>query len=167
MEFPEIILFLQASFIQISTTVYIITPNEYCVRSGFLSPCLSTWLHWGVVCFLFAVSGKCMTSTPQRWPFLTLTFDPWLFVGSQNPSGISLPNTFAAEIQTLQDIGQTPPTNLITFLLSSPRSVFSSSHYSHNASSFPVFLSVCFTAIFAFLSLSATCQWRVYAKSSI
>lgn len=125
-KFLEMLMFVQASFIQISSTVYmlVIWPQMNIVWAQVLFLTRTAWLHWGGVCFLFAVSGKCMTSTPQAWPFPTLTFDPRLFVKSQSPSGIRLPNTLAAQIQTLQDIGQTPLTELITFLLPSSSCLF-------------------------------------------
>lgn len=148
LEFLEMILFVQATFIQISLSLHTchMAPNEYCVRSGSLSPYHSAWLHWFGVCFLFAVSGKCVTSTPQRRPFPTLTFDPGLFVGSQNPCGISFRNTFAAQIQTLQDIGQTPLTGIITFLLSYSFRLFLFSPFSlcSQFSCFPVCLLHCY-----------------------
>lgn len=144
LKFLEMLLFVQASFIQISSSVcmLVIWPQMNIAWAQVLFLTMSAWLHWAGVCFLFAVSGKCVTSTPQGWPFSTLTFDPRLFVRSQSPSGISLPNTLAARIQTLQDIGQTLLTELITFLLSSSSCLFLSSLFSLclQLSCFPVCL---------------------------
>lgn len=117
------------------------------IRFSFsLSLCMTS-LRWGM--FLICCVRKVYDLHTSAVTLLTLTFDPWLFAGSQRPSGISLPNTFASQIQTLQDIGQTPPTKLITFLFSSSFSLFLFSLFSLciQFSCFPVCLLHCYFAL--------------------